>query len=184
MMNFFRKYESIYGVLIGVIPSFSFAIIPADTNVKFSIFLIIITFLLLIIWFLGASYSRAMINCDSINNKLTEAEKRKNIELTVTHLDLNSNKMKFVCNAKTNVLSKDLCVTIYNVKNELKTPCGIGRITEYDSEKKIAQAKIILVPIEGDVIDTLSIENIHLSPMVDYDMINAVVLDLRRSEDV
>ena len=70
--GFLKRYETIYGVLIGVIPSFMFQIFPSDTSVPFSWFLLAITALLIVNWFLFASRCHATAEVKGFKEKLAD----------------------------------------------------------------------------------------------------------------
>jgi hypothetical protein len=175
-ISFLKRYETIYGVLIGAIPSLLFQIFPPETTIPFSWFLSIITLLLIATWFCFASRAHVINDLNEIRVKMESLTEYQDIELSVTHLNWDKQKMKFKCNSATNLLSKGQCLTIYYKKDDYNYLCGIARIMEYDVNGKTAQANVVpLVKEELNDEPHLSKENVILSPILDYDILEIFI---------
>lgn len=179
-----KKYETIYGALVGAIPSLIFQIFPSDTMIPLSWFISIITVLLIATWFCFASRMHALSDLNDAKEKMIKMTDYKSIVLHITNLDWQEKKMKFNCNVDTNILSKGQCVAIYYKKNDFNYLCGIGHITKYDLQMKIAEARIMpLKSSEFDGEQFPSKENTHVSPMVDYDILDVFIKNYGRTSD-
>lgn len=193
-----RRYETILGVLIGAIPSLLFQIIKPDTEIPFSWFLSILTLLLIAMWFCFASRSHAISELEETREKLEEANGKieeahiemesltgyQNIEFRITHLNWDMQKIRFNCNVDTNLLSKGQCVVIYQKKDDFNHLCGIAHITEYDVYEKKAQANVL--PLNtGELCDEPhpSMENVRLSPILDYDILDLFIKQRKEVND-
>lgn len=184
MKDLLKRYETIYGVFIGAIPSFMFQIFPPETTISFPLFLTIITLLLIINWFIFASRSHAINELDTAKAKLERMQEFQHLNLNITHLDWQEHKMKFTWNIDTNLLSNGQCIAIYYKKNGLDYLCGIGRIMQYNTQKKVAQANVI--PLKSDDFNGElfpSKENVTLSPILNYDILNTFINNYGRSEN-
>ena len=84
-INSLKRYETIYGVLIGAIPSLLFQIFPPETTIPFSWFLSIITLLLIATWFCFASRSHALCDLEEYKNKMDVLQEYQNIKLSITN---------------------------------------------------------------------------------------------------
>lgn len=181
------RYETILGVLIGAIPSLLFQIIKPETEMPFSWFLSVLTLLLIGMWFCFASRAHAISELEETREKLEEANGKieeahieiesltgyQNIEFRITHLNWDMQKIRFNCNADTNLLSKGQCLVIYQKKDDFEYLCGVAYITEYDAADKIAQANVIPLNI-SELPDEPrpSKEYIRISPILDYDILD------------
>lgn len=178
-----KRYETIYGVLIGIIPSFLFQIVPSETSVSFSLFLASVTILLIANWFLFASREHAINDLEEAKENLERLTEYQNITLPVININWDELKIMFTCNVDTNLLSKGQCVTIYYKKNEYDYPCGIGHIMDFDMQNRIAQANVLPLNLnEFAANPPPSKENVRISPMIDYEILDAFINE-NRSDD-
>ena len=171
-----KRYETIYGVLIGAIPSLLFQIFPSETTIPFSWFLSIVTLLLIATWFCFASRAHAISDLEEARRSMESITEYQNIKLPITHLNWDKQKMKFTCNVDTNLLSKGQCLAIYRKKDDYDYLCGIARIMEYDVHEKMAQANVLpLDTKEFNGEPHPSKENVRLSPILDYDILDIFI---------
>ncbi len=171
-----RRYETIYGVFIGAVPSLLFQIFPAETQIPFSWFLTVITILLIATWFCFASRAHAINDLEEANKRMESLLEYQNIKLPITHFSWNEQKMKFKSNVDTNLLAKGQCLAIYRRKDDYDYLCGVARIMEYDVSEKVAQANILSIDtkeLQGE--PPPAKEHIRLSPILDYDILEVFI---------
>ena len=175
-VSLLKRYEAIYGVFVGAIPSLLFQIIEPGVMIPFSWFLSALTLMLIVTWFCLASRAHAISDLEDTRRNIESLSEYKNIKLPITHLNWEKRKMKFTCNVDTNILSKGQCLAIYQKKDDFEYLCGIARIMEYDVYEKKAQANVL--PLNtGELCDEPhpSKENVRLSPILDYDILNLFI---------
>ena len=93
--------------------------------------------------------------------------------------------MKISCNIDTNVIEKNQCLSLYQREDGYPYICGIARIIDVDIHNRIYTANILPINLVDDFRFNGSYmkENLLVSPVLEYDILEALVKLTRENND-
>lgn len=150
ILIFIKKYSNILGALIGFIVSYLMWQYSPYEYVYKSWIILLLVLLILLIWLLIEI---------SLNHKIELSEFKNNINYShkVIRIIPDQQKLLFTCNIY-NILNVGSLIAIYEQRNDILNPIGIGFI------ENINDKGLIQVSYQLTINLPLTVENIFISP--------------------